>query len=218
MNTYYGITIVEHDGTISTYRQQQNLVETRPGLVADFDGDGVPEVSVGHRTTLSILDAAMTPSWTATATDNSCCAGPAAFDFLGLGAPQIVSAGDFQLSVFDAGGGLLAEHEHASGTGNETPVIADVDNDGSAEIIFTSNNGYDANWENPLPTVTVLGDLEDRWVQARRIWNQHTYHVTNVREDGTIPQHEPKHWESLNTFRTQAAISNGMPCEPEPEG
>ena len=51
----------------------------------------------------------------------------------------------------------------------------------------------------------MIRDVEDRWIQARRIWNQHTYHVTNVREDGTIPQHEPPHWEALNTFRTQRA-------------
>jgi hypothetical protein len=55
-------------------------------------------------------------------------------------------------------------------------------------------------------------------VQGRRIWNQHSYHVTNVREDGTIPQHEPKHWALLNTFRTQAQIENGGLCMPEPRG
>ena len=215
-NTGRGITIVEHDGTISTYREREDLVEGRPGIAADLDGDGAAELSVGHRTTLSLFDGAMTPAWTSTATDSTCCAGPAAFDFLGLGAPQLVFAGDDALSVFDADGGLLGEYTHGSGTGNETPVVVDVDNDGSAEIVFVSN-GLDENFD-PVPTLSVLGDADDRWLQARRIWNQHTYHVTNVREDGTIPQHEPRHWETLNTFRTQAAITNGMPCDPDPEG
>ena len=35
------------------------------------------------------------------------------------------------------------------------------------------------------------------------------YHVTNVREDGTIPSPEPPHWQGLNTFRTQAQIVPG---------
>jgi hypothetical protein len=93
-------------------------------------------------------------------------------------------------------------------------VVADVDNDGSAEVIVVSN---DHAWNNaePSPTVQVIRDVEDRWIQARRIWNQHTYHVTNVREDGTIPQHEPKHWLELNTFRTQAQIEGGVVCQPE---
>ena len=58
------------------------------------------------------------------------------------------------------------------------------------------------------PAIQAVRDVEDRWIQARRIWNQHTYHVTNVREDGTIPQWEKPHWESLNTFRTNAQIED----------
>ena len=64
------------------------------------------------------------------------------------------------------------------------------------------------------PTVQVIRDVEDRWIQARRIWNQHTYHVTNVREDGTIPRVEPKSWELFNTFRTNIQIERGALCQP----
>ena len=64
----------------------------------------------------------------------------------------------------------------------------------------------------------VFRDVEDRWIQARRIWNQHAYHVTNVREDGTIPQVEPRSWELLNTFRTNAQIEGGAICDPRPAG
>ena len=67
-----------------------------------------------------------------------------------------------------------------------------------------------------FPAVQVIRDVEDRWIQARRIWNQHTYHVTNVREDGTIPQFEPKSWELFNTFRTNIQIENGTLCNSIP--
>jgi len=40
--------------------------------------------------------------------------------------------------------------------------------------------------------------------------------ITNVREDATIPQFEPKSWQQLNTFRTQAQISSGGICQPIP--
>ena len=88
--------------------------------------------------------------------------------------------------------------------------IAVIDNDGSAEIVVVSNMFGNMS----SPTVQVIRDKEDRWIQARRIWNQHTYHVTNVREDGTIPQFEPPSWKSLNTFRTNAQIESGGLCEP----
>lgn len=69
--------------------------------------------------------------------------------------------------------GPLLSTPRLSGTGIEYPVVADIDNDGSAEIVVVSNGGR--------PPVVAIRDVEDRWIQARRIWNQHTYHVTNVR-------------------------------------
>ena len=94
-------------------------------------------------------------------------------------------------------------------------MVTDVDNDGSAEILVTSERSGPWATSPPSPTLQVLRDGQDRWVAARRIWNQHTYHVTNVREDGTIPQFEAPHWRNLNTFRTQAQIEpGGGVCEP----
>jgi|GEM_PF-4952340 len=49
---------------------------------------------------------------------------------------------------------------------------------------------------------------------ARRIWSRHPYHVTNVREDGTLPQFEPPSWKQLNTFRTNSQIESGGLCKP----
>jgi hypothetical protein len=61
-------------------------------------------------------------------------------------------------------------------------------------------------------------DHDDRWIQARRIWTQHAYYVTNVREDSTIPQAPEPNWKTLNTFRTNAQIENGGLCMPTPAG
>ena len=41
--------------------------------------------------------------------------------------------------------------------------------------------------------------------------------VTNVREDGTIPQLEKPWWQSLNTFRTNSQIESGEVCQPIPQ-
>lgn len=45
-----------------------------------------------------------------------------------------------------------------------------------------------------------------------------TYHVTNVRENSTIPQVPANNWEGLNTFRTNAQIEGGGICDPKPRG
>ncbi len=68
-------------------------------------------------------------------------------------------------------------------------------------------------------TVRVIGDKENRWPQARRIWNQHTYHVTNVNEGGTIPQFEQPSWKTHNTFRINSTLdAGGQQCEPPTPG
>ncbi|WAS96393.1 hypothetical protein [Nannocystis punicea] len=56
--------------------------------------------------------------------------------------------------------------------------MVDIDNDGSSEILVVSNTALNG---GVVPfTVQAVRDVQDRWVQGRRIWNQHTYHVTNM--------------------------------------
>jgi len=45
-------------------------------------------------------------------------------------------------------------------------------------------------------------------VPARRIWNQHPYHVTNVFEEGAIPVSEEPNWDSANGQRLNIYRSN----------
>jgi hypothetical protein len=56
--------------------------------------------------------------------------------------------------------------------------------------------------------IQVWGDASDTWVSARRIWNEHAYHVTNVSEGGRIPVREPESFRTYgervyNTYRSQ---------------
>ncbi len=54
--------------------------------------------------------------------------------------------------------------------------------------------------------IRVYSDIADRWVGSRMIWNQHTYHVTNIGDDGRVPASgvSRRNWRerSLNNFRT----------------
>ncbi len=125
-------------------------------------------------------------------------------------------ADETMLFIYDGAGQPYLQVPRTSGTINEYPVVADVDNDGSAEIVVVSSETPSG--DQTSPAVQVIRDRDDRWIQARRIWNQHTYHVTNVHEDGTIPQFEQPNWEHLNTYRTNAQINGGQVCTPRPAG
>jgi hypothetical protein len=154
--------------------------------------------------------------WTTPVQDGSGWAAGTAFDFLGDGLAEAMYADEATLFVFDDTGNPLLSVPRSSKTLIEYPVVADVDNDGSAEIVVVSSTDWDGN--QTAPGVQVIRDAQDRWIQARRIWNQHAYHVTNVREDSTIPEVEPKSWQLLNTYRTNAQIEGGQVCQPPPAG
>ncbi|MCY1058511.1 FG-GAP-like repeat-containing protein [Nannocystis sp. SCPEA4] len=202
------IELRQHDGTLVwqfTPNNQGDL--SRPINIHDLDGDGEPEFGVSGPNFYGAYETDMTQMWSANVIDTSGQAGGTAFDFIGGGKAQAIYADEHTVWVFDDLGSPLMQTPHLSGTIIEYPVVADIDNDGSSEILVVSNTALNG---GVLPfTVQAVRDIQDRWVQGRRIWNQHTYHVTNVREDGTIPQFEVPHWEKLNTFRTQAQISAG---------
>lgn len=155
--------------------------------------------------------------WSQNIVDMSGAAAGTAFDFLGDGKAEAMYADEHTFYTFDgATGEVLLTEPRFSRTMVEFPVVADIDNDGSAEVLIVSNETFEHEIDDA--PVKAIRDAEDRWIPARRIWNQHQYHVTNVREDGTIPQVQQKHWLNLNTFRTQAQIGEGGVCKPPVEG
>ena len=108
-------------------------------------------------------------------------------------------------------GNVLWERCNTTATLIENPVVADVDNDGHADIVAVSNAYGQANASLQCDDgmsiaqsgVRIFGDTSGKWVRTRRVWNEHAYHITNVEEDGTIPAKElPNYLQpGLNNFR-----------------
>jgi hypothetical protein len=212
-----GISVIEHDGSIkfSGLQPAGGFNYARPPAVHDMNGDDIADFAVGAGSVFAIYNRMGGVIWSVPVDDASGSAGSTAFDFLGDNGAEAMYGDENFIWAFEQGGVPVVQQARSSATVVEYPVVADVDNDGSAEILIGSSHPYVYNGEpNPYPTLQVFQDAQDRWIQARRIWNQHTYHVSNVREDGTIPQYEPKHWLELNTFRTNAQIENGGICDP----
>jgi hypothetical protein len=184
-----------------------------PPTVADFDGDGRPEIGVAGRSqyvTLRVNLATPTPTFeqarlwqTPTIDVSSNVTGSSVFDFDDDGQVEVVYNDEQFLRVFRGSDGVvLFEEQNTSYTALEYPVIADVDNDGNAEIVVVANNFEDYLFTpGPFAGVRVFGDAGDNWVNTRRIWNQHAYSITNVNENGSIPRGPSRSWLSHNTFR-----------------
>jgi len=217
-----GLTLYDHDGTIKyedlrpTGDPPVDINWLRPATVHDFDGDGQAEYAVSSRNNYAAYEGDGTLLWTAVVSDQSGIASGTAFDFLGDGVAEAMYGDEYNLFVYDGmTGDVVLQAPRTSATLAEYPVVVDVDNDGSAEVLLVSSKPYDMNVPR-TPTIQVFRDAQERWIQARRVWNQHTYHVTNVREDGVIPQFEAKSWQLLNTYRTNAQIEGGGVCQPTP--
>lgn len=182
--------------------------------IADFNADGQPDVATAGATNYVVVEfdgLTFTELWrAATEDDSSRVTGSSVFDFDGDGRNEVIYNDEHFIRIYpgtepdcalDPVGpmcdGVMDDAEvlfiddNTSRTRTEYPVVADVDGDFKAELVFSTNSdvawGIDAGIE-------VWGDALDNWVSTRPIWNQHSYHITNVRIDGTIPTIEDSSW------------------------
>jgi hypothetical protein len=224
-----GLFVLEHDGTtklnadgqplkFSSQEQGWSLGDFKPPTAHDFDGDGFVDIAIGAATGFTVLNRSLEPIYVYSDISQGMSA-TTAFDFLGDGQAEAIYADKDKLLFFDvANQKVVMEWPHSGML--DYPIVADVDGDGSAEVIVASGgtrgtvDGWPVWVEKTAPTVQVLGDAEDRWIPTRRIWNMTTYHVTHVREDGTIPPRETPHYISPNTFRTNVQYEAEGICTP----
>jgi len=175
-----------------------------PPTIADFDGDGQPEIGVAGADVYIVLDTWGSVLWSIQSRDGSSnITGSAVFDFEGDHHAEVVYADEISLKVLRGSDGVtLYEQPHSSLTACEYPVIADVDGDYNAEIVIAQNDLM-ADAPQKFKGVRVFGDAKDNWVSTRRVWNQHAYHVTNVELSGKIPVVAEQNWKvaGLNNFR-----------------
>ncbi len=220
-----GILILSHDGQILSGPTQLYDQGTspncwsKPGVINDFVGSGHAQIGNGSCAHMSAYKVDPTTSqlsieWIQPVHDPSGLASSTAFDFLGQGTAEGIYGDQKNLWAFDGVSGTAQmSPARDSGTLIEYPIVVDAANDGSSQVIVVSNTNGDGTYVN---TIDSWEDSSKRWIPTRRIWNQHAYYVTNVREDGTIPPHPIANWLNLNTFRSNAEVNNGQNCAPPP--
>jgi len=185
-----------------------------PATIANLDGSGGPEIGVVGTCQLSSPNPdgetdgecfygfdvnesnfAITRLWREEIYDTTLGAGNTSFDFEGDGPFEMLQNDERWVNIYSGLAHTLIYHaERISVTGWELPVVADVNNDGHAEIVVKQDSHL-------IPVdkgILVYGNIDNDWVATRRIWNQFDYHITNVRENGTIPRFEIPNWTVYN--------------------
>ncbi|NJM09147.1 VCBS repeat-containing protein, partial [Candidatus Gracilibacteria bacterium] len=207
------VRLHEHTGTVSwTSAALPGGGAGGAPTIADMDADGQPEIGVAGAARYVVLEGNGTIRWTAVTDDSSSnTTGSSVFDFDGNGQAEIVYADEQQLRIYQVPSdpastslNVIWAIPSTSFTGYELPVIVDVDGDSNAEIVKVSNN-YGRS--GGTTGIAVYGDASDTWVATRPIWNQHSYHVTNINDTGTIPTAEEPSWTRFNNYRQNVLVS-----------
>ncbi|MEL7239892.1 MAG: VCBS repeat-containing protein, partial [Planctomycetota bacterium] len=214
--------------------------------IADFDGDGRPDIATAGASRYVVtrylgMDR-LEVAWSApTEDDSSSRTGSSVFDFDGDGRAEVVYNDEEFVRIYPgvepdcvmsppgpACDGEMNDSEilfrdlNSSRTRTEYPVVADVDGDFKAEIVFPTSN--EADFLDPALTgdagIEVWRDRLDNWVATPAIWNQHAYHITNVTLDGRIPVEEAASWLTppqapFNSYRRNAQGARAAQCAPD---
>ena len=176
-------------------------------LIADIDNDGELEVVIqcsavsggkvrAYKYHSSTNDFSM--MWGMDVNEDSWSNSMTMFDFNNDGLSDLLMSDQRTVKILNGSG-----HSHL--TGNDTvavyvlstlnfgectvmqyPVVADVDADGSAEIVICGRFGAGHTYQGFL---NVFKSAGIPWAPARKVWNQYMYNVTNVNEDLTVPQY-----------------------------
>ncbi len=200
------VFVLEHDGVIKwgpislPGPVDQNW--GGPPTVADVDGDDEAEIGVAGGYYYTVFETDGRIKWSSATQDlSSAVTGSSVFDFEGDGTAEVVYADERMLRIYrGTDGRVLWETPSPSGTAYDLPVVADVDADGNAEIVASSNRWQRTDILEPHG-IQVYGDANDTWVRTRALWNQHTYHIDNVADNGSIPTDESPSWLGHNTYR-----------------
>ena len=199
------LALHDTDGTLLalTALVEPPELEIGPPCVADFDGDGRVEIAIPAGVWLTVYEIDGGEAWSAPIQDESGIAGCSAFDFDADGAYEVLYADEEVFYIFDGrtGSELYSNTDHTQITCAEFPVVADVDADGSAEVVFISySSGVGS------PGITVLGSVSNSWPAAGPSWAIQDYAVGRVLGDGHVPAGAPPPWTLANVFRGRPPV------------
>ncbi len=179
-------------------------------FVGDIDGDGYPEIVFITHPGFKMLaykyesgNPVLRKFWELPHADASGMTAMTLFDFNHDGISEIVYRDEKKMRIIN--GSLvdhitgnkvnspynLADYYCTSGTSTEYPVVADVDNDGQAEIVIVGGDesGPDRFVAEGCLWIFKSADLTRMpWASARSVWNQYAYNSLNVNDDLSVPK------------------------------
>lgn len=172
--------------------------------VADTTGDGVADTCKALRREPRVvcIDAHGNENFDLPIPEAVYAGGSSMADLDADGAYEILLASPSGFYIFDGHTGATLAHDPTLITMHRDsyPVTADIDGDGSAEILVVTED-----------SIVALGAALGRWARTRRVWNQYAYDITSVDEDGRILSAPMRGWEAYHAYRAQPSHDGERP-------
>jgi len=165
------LAVFEHNGSLKWSNPLSG--HGGPPTIADFDGDGTPDVAVMSLSDHSVFngkDGTMLYRFSSTQSPSTSLS---SFDFQGDGKSEIVDSEG--TAVYILSSTFTLKTTLGAYTLTENPVIADIDLDGMADILVVGNDG-----------LNILKS-QDAWMGSKSFWNQHGFNDLN-HDDQYYPQ------------------------------
>lgn len=218
--------LFEHDATVKavcpTAQVELAGIGGYPVAIHDLDDDDKVELLFGVQANfhaLAVDGDSCSLRWSKKTDTNIGLSSGTMFDLLADGSSEAIYADRSTVKLFSSQGELLFVTDRSTRESIANPIVVDVDGDGAAEIVIASSEplaseGDDPEPLPPSPTLLVLQNVDDRFAPTRRVWNQHTYHHSNIEEGGRVPTVEAPHWQGENSFRVNSPAVSSDSCIP----
>ncbi|WP_332870284.1 FG-GAP repeat domain-containing protein [Psychromonas sp. Urea-02u-13] len=202
--TEHTIAMLEHNGNVKWIKENIKSHGGGAQAVSNFLGKSKLGIVYAGYTSVDMLDANGELVWQVAMDDaGSGKIGLSAFDFNADGRDEVSIQDHFKVAILD---GLTGKEVFvvANSTGSlwEYPIVVDLEGDDNAEMIVVANDQIYNYKINHGVTVYESADLSVPWKNATRIWNQHSFHVTNIDQNGQVPLREKNSWLDNNSYRS----------------
>ncbi len=205
-NTDDAAALVDGDGTImwevpaapTTYGRASD----RP-CAGDIDGDGTMEILFGDAGTFYAYSAAGELRWSRPIHDETSFVGCSVFDFDLDGAKEVLVSDEDSFYILDGRtGDALFEDPLDSSTLGEEPIVADLDGDGSVEIVVNPRGGQASD-----VAVRVYRNAHRDWPPGSTFWGSSTWSGAGKWPDGELRLDGPNPWDP------ELAMWRGQPSQ-----
>ena len=195
--------------------------------LADISNNGSPNAIFASGNKLYALTNEFQLYWVYETEHSSAVNTSTVFDLNGDDLKEVIYKDQENLLILDGMGNgdgtttLLEAIPCKSASREETPIVADVDFDGSAEICVACLSDDSQSTapliNNNFGQIRVYESNLVGWTSARSVWNQLNYFNVNINEDLTIPreiQHHSTVFSVANTCLSYDGSSISFPARP----